>query len=392
MEKAYKHILTICFLLFIFVGMILNFSNIKNACISVIDDVKSLDIKTAVTNFESSINNNFANKMDIVDVNGAFKKVCGQKIANGTILGSNNQLYDEDAINEKIDIAKEKESLEYTSLLMDYAESKGIFTLYVQHPNKYNVTNKELPYGLATTRTSIDDMYVHDLKDQGKNVIDLRESKYNVSNFYKTDHHWTVESAFNANLFIKGYISKSQSTYEIENNKQTEDYKKVTKQNSLLGSYGIRVGQYFAGKDDYSVMIPKFETEYIYEAYDTNHKKVAEKEGSYEDVFIEDSYFNNPDYLNKYNTYILDGTVEARAINKKSNNDTKVLLIGDSFSRPLFTFLSDGVAEIRFLDAQEGRYNDSFKSYIDEYNPDILLISYNFGFADKSLSDKDYLK
>ena len=92
MEKAYKHILTICFLLFIFVGMILNFSNIKNACISVIDDVKSLDIKTAVTNFESSINNNFANKMDIVDVNGAFKKVCGQKIANGTILGSNNQL------------------------------------------------------------------------------------------------------------------------------------------------------------------------------------------------------------------------------------------------------------------------------------------------------------
>lgn len=86
MKKAHKHILTICFLLFIFVGLILNISNFKNACVSVIDDIKSLDIKKAVTNFESSINDNFANKMDIVDVNGAFKKVCGQKIANGTIF------------------------------------------------------------------------------------------------------------------------------------------------------------------------------------------------------------------------------------------------------------------------------------------------------------------
>lgn len=391
MKKAEKHILTICFLLFIFVGMILNISNIKNACVSVIGDIKSLNIKAAVTNFESSINENFANKMEIVDVNGAFKKACGQKIANGTILGSNNQLYDEDAINEKLDLAKERESLEYTSRLMDYAESKGIFTLYVQHPNKYNVASKELPYGLATTRTIIDDMYVQELKEQGKNVIDLRESKYNVNTFYKTDHHWTVESAFNANLIIKEYISQSQNAYEIETDNKIEDYKKVTKQNSLLGSYGIRVGQYFAGKDDYSVMIPEFNTQYIYEAYDTNHKKVAEKEGPYEDVFIEKSYLDNPDYLNKYNTYILDGTIEARAINKTSNNDTKVLLIGDSFSRPLFTFLSDGVYEIRFLDAQEGRYNDSFKDYIDEYNPDILLIMYNYGFAENSLADKEYL-
>lgn len=391
MKKAQKHILTVCFLLFIFVGMILNISNIKNACVSVIGDIKSLDIKAAVTNFESSINENFANKMEIVDVNGAFKKACGQKIANGTIIGSNNQLYDEDAINEKIDVAKEKESLEYTSRLMDYAESKGIFTLYVQHPNKYNVASKELPYGLATTRTIIDDMYIQELKEQGKNVIDLRESKYNMNNFYKTDHHWTVESAFNANQIIKEYISQSQSEYAIETNNKVDDYKKVTKQNSLLGSYGIRVGQYFVGKDDYSVMIPEFNTQYTYEAYDTNHKKVAEKEGTYEDVFIEKSYLNTPDYLNKYNTYILDGTVEARAINKKSNNDTKVLLIGDSFSRPLFTFLSDGVSEIRFLDAQEGRYNDSFKGYIDEYNPDILLIMYNYGFSNNTLMKDSFL-
>lgn len=390
MKKAHKHILTICFLLFIFVGLILNISNFKNACVSVIGDIKSLDIKKAVTNFESSINENFANKMEIVDVNGAFKKACGQKIANGTILGSNNQLYDEDAINEKLDLAKERESLEYTSRLMDYAESKGIFTLYVQHPNKYNVASEELPYGLTATRTIVDDMYVNELKAQGKNVIDLRESKYNVNNFYKTDHHWTVESAFNANLIIKEYISQSQSAHKREMNK-TEDYKKVTKQNSLLGSYGIRVGQYFAGKDDYSVMIPRFKTEYVYEAYDTNHKKVTEKEGSYEEVFIENSYLNNPNYLNKYNTYILDGTVEARANNNEPTNDTKVLLIGDSFSRPLFTFLSDGVAEIRFLDAQEGRYNDSFKDYIDEYNPDILLIAYNYGFAEDSIADKEAL-
>lgn len=366
--------------------MILNLNNVKNALISVADDIRSLEINTAVTNFEGAINENFFGKMKVVDINGAFKKVSGQHIANGTILGNDNQLYDEDSVNEDINMKKEKESLNYTVDLMEYAEDKGIYTLYVQHPSKYNVEDGNLPYGLTTSRNSIDDMYVNELSEQYKNVIDLRESKYDVNNFYKTDHHWTVESAFNANLIIKEYINQSQSTHEIETNNKTEDYKKVTKQNSLLGSYGIRVGQYFVGKDDYSVMIPEFQTEYHYEAYDTNHKKTAEKDGTYEQVFIEKSYLNNPDYLNKYNTYILDGTVEARAVNKKSNNTTKVLLIGDSFARPFFTFFSDGVNEIRFLDAQEGRYNGSFKKYIDEYNPDILMIMYNYGFSDKTLN------
>lgn len=386
MKRIYKYILPVCFLLFIFAGMILNLNNVKNALISVADDIRSLEINTAVTNFEGAINENFFGKMKVVDINGAFKKVSGQHIANGTILGNDNQLYDEDSVNEDINMKKEKESLNYTVDLMEYAEDKGIYTLYVQHPSKYNVEDGNLPYGLTTSRNSIDDMYVNELSEQYKNVIDLRESKYDVNNFYKTDHHWTVESAFNANLIIKEYINQSQSTHEIETNNKTEDYKKVTKQNSLLGSYGIRVGQYFVGKDDYSVMIPEFQTEYHYEAYDTNHKKTAEKDGTYEQVFIEKSYLNNPDYLNKYNTYILDGTVEARAVNKKSNNTTKVLLIGDSFARPFFTFFSDGVNEIRFLDAQEGRYNGSFKKYIDEYNPDILMIMYNYGFSDKTLN------
>ena len=39
-------------------------------------------------------------------------------------------------------------------------------------------------------------------------------------------------------------------------------------------------------------------------------------------------------------------------------------------------------SETRYLDPQEGRYNDSYIDYIDEYQPDVVVMMYTGAFVE----------
>ena len=84
----------------------------------------------------------------------------------------------------------------------------------------------------------------------------------------------------------------------------------------------------------------------------------------------------DPDYNNKYDSYGFAASVENRVNNYNADNNNKVLLIADSFARPMFTFFSLCFAETRYLDPQEGRYNDSFIEYIKQYKPDVIVMMF----------------
>ena len=42
----------------------------------------------------------------------------------------------------------------------------------------------------------------------------------------------------------------------------------------------------------------------------------------------------------------------------------------------MLPFLSLCFKEVRYLDPQEGRYNDSYVDYIDAYDPDIVIMMF----------------
>ena len=83
------------------------------------------------------------------------------------------------------------------------------------------------------------------------------------------------------------------------------------------------------------------------------------------------------EYNNKYSAYTFDGYIENRIYNMNADNELKVLLISDSFSRPMVTFFSLCFYETRYLDPQEGRYTDSYVEYIDEYQPDVVVMMFS---------------
>lgn len=101
-----------------------------------------------------------------------------------------------------------------------------------------------------------------------------------------------------------------------------------------------------------------------------------EIEGPFEKVFIDWDKLEDPNYNNKYYSLSYNAYNENIVINNLADNNDKVLLIADSYARPMLAFMSLCFKEVRFLDPQEGRYNDSYVEYIDEYDPDIVIMMF----------------
>lgn len=136
-----------------------------------------------------------------------------------------------------------------------------------------------------------------------------------------------------------------------------------------------RTGNYFAGKDDFEIIYPKFDTKFLFQQY-SKGDMYWEKEGDYRSVFIDQELLNDETYLNKYNSHAYGAYNENRVKNEKSNNNLKALIIADSFARPQLGLYSLCFKETRYLDPQEGRYTDSYVEYIDRYQPDVVILMF----------------
>lgn len=389
-RKVFLWLLPVVFISYIGLGFALNFRNFRNAAVSVAADFsQEIDLSDVTAQYESQINSDFYEHLRQVDVNGLFQKIMGKKIVNRTVLGDHGKLYNLEHVDLGYDQEAVDRSLDYTKAVMDAAKSYGATALYVQHPQKYNGDEDSLPYGKNYAFWDMDNYYVRMLGEEGYNVLDLRRFDDDCM-FFKTDHHWQIRAAFNGSRHI---IEKLTELTGLENVSEAIDisyYKTIDYKDSYLGSVGVRVGSLYMGMDDFELIIPDFETNYEYFRYGLEHELAEHKTGTFESTLIDYDLLDADGYMNKYNAYDRDGYIENIIINNSAANDQKVLLISDSFSRPLQAFLSVNFQEIRTLDPQEGRYNHSLIRYSEEYQPDIVIIMYDYGFTNETMEEDGY--
>ncbi len=378
------YILPIMFINFIFIGLYSNLGNIENSIDVVLKKENQHKMKDALENFEAQINEGFSWKLNMVDVNGLFKKIAGQKIVNKAILGSNNKVYSIDVTEETYDQSIEDVNLELTDTIINYAENQGAEVIYVQHPDKFDAEKDTMPYDKTTIRSRRDDYWVNTLRNNGYRVLDLREDKYKAKQFYKTDHHWTNQSSLNATKAISDYLNIDSSIYDISN------YNQILYKKSFLGSAGVRTGQYYVGKDDFTLLLPKFDTSLQYKHL-SNGEETTNKSGNFKSAFINTKFLMDENYRNKYNVFLSGENVEHIIQNDKVE-DGKLLLISDSFARPMVQYLSLSFHETRYLDPQDGRYNKSYIKYISEYKPDVVLIMFNYGYSAETIELDSWYK
>lgn len=361
-------------LFFLFVIIIIGLFNLPTLYKSALAQYRSYSLDTSVA--EKYYEDNFWHHEDFVDFQGLAALLSGQEINNGVIKGLDGSLYLETDAEYVFDEQTERKNTQDTVKILKAAESAGADVLYVQRVYKTG----ELPYGYVFQQDIQYDFWKKTISNSGFPVLDIKEEMSETLEFYKTDHHWRVESAFEAAGCIVKRLNEEYGLALDSGILNAENYSFLKWEDSFLGSMGIRTGKYFAGKDDFVMPVPNFNTDLTYRHF-VDGVPEKEMQGSFSEAFLDMSILNDPNYNNKYNACLNGGYAENIVINRLNPEGNKVLVISDSFARPLVQYLSLCFGETRYLDPQRGRYNESYIEYIQEYQPDIVIVMYSADFA-----------
>ena len=151
-----------------------------------------------------------------------------------------------------------------------------------------------------------------------------------------------------------------------------------------LGSNGRRTGIAYAGLDDLTLIYPKFPTNLKFEAKEKN----IYREGSFQESYMDYEQLEGDNLyeMQQYDVYIGKDYPTTTQINENAPSDKKILLIKDSYFRPVSAFLGLAFSRVDSIDMRY--YEGSVKKYIEEMEPDIVLICYH----SYMIMDKDHFR
>jgi len=263
--------------------------------------------------------------------------------------------------------------------LNDYLRSNGIGFTFAVAPLHFNGDSTLLPYGLEAA--NIDELekfwdllYIRSVDVFKIDEVMKKNDIDHYNSFFKTDHHWKPEAAFWATNAILKHMNKR---YDITLDKDKMDIKYYhidIYKDWFLGSVGRRVGRFFAGLDDFSLVYPKFDT--AMEVYTSSEAR----NGTFYDVMFDMSHMDKSDYFNidPYSAYIGGDFPLVVEKNNSAVNDKKLLILKDSFALPVQAFLANHFKQIDVIDLRLYSFN-TLLQYVYDTQPDVVLALYNLG-------------
>lgn len=264
--------------------------------------------------------------------------------------------------------------------LMHYVNKNNIPFLYIQPPIKLCKQDDELPVSTEDYSNINIDLFLAGLKNKGVKYLDLRENLHqdfdsHYSLFYKTDHHWNVHAGLWAANIIEQQI-KNEFCISLDTEfNNIELYKEKKYKNAMFGSSGHAITHFIEKSEDFSILFPKFNTNYRIIIPD----KEIDKNGTFEEVFID--YDNLKKSIQAeggfvYETLVYGNRPLVKIINKNNINGPKILMIRDSFSLAVAPYLSMSCSELDLIDTRQtnGNFTGSVRTYIEKNKPDIVLM------------------
>lgn len=205
--------------------------------------------------------------------------------------------------------------------------------------------------------------------------------------YFNSDHHWRIYSSF---LAYQSLCVQLKNRYGFDYNKEYADldnYSITHYPKLFLGSWGQKLGTYFSwlGRDDFDLIVPKFDTSFIEE----QPFKPEKRSGIFEEAILNNytgKLYENSFHSSTYGVY--GGNYQLQIIrNMENTNGKKVLMIRDSFAQTVGDFLSTQVKEIHLCDV---RNHDVYvgekinmKEYIPQIAPDYVVVLYSGAYSRK---------
>ena len=316
----------------------------------------------------------------LITLNGGVEKLLGKRAVNERYRLDNGKLT---YIIPELDMSGiAAETAEFGR----YVEEQGIPFVYVNALFYLDEDDKQLPPSVEDYGNENADRFLALLDEAGVKTLDLREREKaegldHYGNFFNTDHHWRPEMGFWAFTEIADYLGSLDPAFAVETALcDFENYSVEVRENCFLGSSGRRVGAWYAGRDDFSVITPDFDTALeVYYSRDGSTRTGTLPEC----LFFPELFDADPYEASLYDFYCGgDEWMEIRNLAEEKGlalcgNGRRVLLVKDSASLVVIPWLSLACGEIRTYDL---RFEDeSLPDLIASWQPDLVLVFYNPG-------------
>jgi len=368
-----KPVLAVCFLTFLFLFSLCNIALPKEAV------RKLLRGESTFAEFTNAVHKEYVSdrlkaKHIFIDLNGLFARFSGRRVYNEAILLNNGMLGRQE---KSADLDKMADGIK---TLADFVEEQGGDFLYVQMPCKMDKEKALLPEGIEYYCNEEIDCVLEKLEDRKVETMDLRTkistTPEQIEQYYfSTDHHWNYTGAFVGFQEIAQRLARTYPNSGIDLTlTEWNQWESHSLEGQFLGSIGKRVGVWFAGVDDLTYYVPKFETEMSCAV--PKYRRLFK--GGFYEANMREEFLGEKDLFgqNNYCAYIGGDYPLVQHRNVGAASDLKVLIIKDSYTLPLQAYLSTLFQEIDVVDP---RYYDdgTLADYIAGTKPDVVLMCLN---------------
>lgn len=379
-----KYVTAMMFLMFLFLYSIMN---VQKELPLLVDKIKTLaedgaTLKESITGIETVINENVAGRYYFIDGYGYVQRILDKNEENSFEVvkdteGKLHYTYFTETTNKTSHLAKR------TANLKESIKDKDCKLVYVMPPDKYikghTTFATGLPYHMANETA---DQFLNELEAEGVDYIDLRDylpdSGLNMSEvFFKTDHHWTIETAFWATNTFFGQLQERYGE-EIANEAYYEDlsnYNQVVYENCFLGSMGRKSGRLYTEVDDFTLIYPKFPTSFRMESSIFGDMELT---GRFEEALVATPVLRqaeNPYDTDIYMTYMYGNQSYTCVENLENEDGLNICIIKDSFAVPFAAFSSLRCHNVYMLDPRY--YEEDMETFINAHEIDYVVVMFS---------------
>lgn len=374
-KKRINSILSIGVLLFIACVFVMN---LRTTLVAAKDFLLTFDLPRISTDFEGSYNGTFPYKNAFVDINGLGHRLFQQRKMTDVFLLENGHV---SAVLADCPDENLQNNAEAIIQFSDWFETKhGGNFLYVQVPMKNSKYQPMLPAGITDASNDIADRFLANLEGKVDN-LDLRQPMEAETDFYslylKTEHHWNGEGGFFAFQKICQYMQEHFGEEIAPMVLDSENYEHVTLQESSLGYYGQKTGQYFAGYDEFPIIYPKFETR---QTCTIVHRELTRTGSFYDTVFDWDFLKTAKRNRGLYGLYIGGDFPLVSHHSETAQNPGTVMLFIDSYGTIVESYLTTAYQNVVAVDLRwvlRQGWEESAYDFINQYKPDTVIVAFN---------------
>jgi hypothetical protein len=378
------------FLAFLFVAALLAFS-----CVNLHTQGKSIaagaalleapvslgGMKKYLAGVESAINANVWRKFDFIEAYAYLQVLMGKEENGGfdSIKDKGGQMiYGNFYPRVPVEI---EECARRIFRLANYAGKRGGKVMFLGTSSTYVRGVSNFSSGLPANDANPDlDAMMYFLHAFGVDYLDSRSvlarSKIPARDHqYRTDHHWTIEASFEV---FKALISKLNGEYGANLDpdgyyRDIDNYNVIYYPDSFLGSLGVKSGAAFSGVDGFTMIWPKFRTDF--ERVSEISSTITQKNGPLEETVLDPRYITtNFPYLASLYTAYGEMPPFRKIRNRMKPDGLKLLMIHDSYSNPIISFLAPMFGEIHAIwpATPDGKFD--IDKYISENDFDYIII------------------